>query len=119
MESIADILGIFLQTERILSLLLVLSFIGLGLFINRSLWPWFVNYAKINQDSNIQLRTMQLEVIKDSLNRWEDLVKEQHNQAKQLDKQLGTIKELLRNLIYISNVPNKEDLVKKLDVDNT
>jgi hypothetical protein len=94
-----DYLEFFLNTERLLSLLLITIVIGFGLWFSRSGWPFLSEYLKQAQRLNHELKLQRLSAELASDERWQETTSEMAASFAALKEELGAFRETLRSLL--------------------
>lgn len=90
-----EYLDFFLNTERLLSLLLVTVVLGFGVWFARSGWPFLSEYLKQSQRLNHELRLARLEAEFESDKRWQLTTQQMATAFTELRVEIATLTQIL------------------------
>lgn len=113
MEIVIEIINQGLATEKVLSVLLIIAFIGAGIFIKRDLWPFITENIEKRRVDNKELEIKRLELTEKTNDQWVRAISESNKQwvgvTSKIDDTLLQIKTELTTIRNLSWVLLKEN----------
>ena len=113
-----ELLEFALQTEQVLTILLFVSFLGIGVFVKTMLWPWFVEYTRVHQENYNAHRNAQIQLLKDSQNRWDEAAKQTNISLDKMSEELAVMRNLIMMYLEVMSTANpslKKEVLTALD----
>jgi hypothetical protein len=98
-----EVLSLFLKTDAILSLLLVVIVVGFGFWFSRSGWPFIQEYVTQRQkmDHELQLNRVMAEAASDE--RWQDVTMQMATNFASLREEIGSFRESVNGFTRLLN----------------